>query len=108
MQGGPAALAGPAAAAPAAGSKEAFGLYHAEHPAAFPSTVDSVTAKVIGLAYDAYGRETVSLEGGPMWQLAGTDALLANGDSVTIKRASLGSYILTTPSGRTHRVRRLR
>jgi hypothetical protein len=43
-----------------------------------------------------------------MWQLAGSDALLASGDSVTIKRAAFGSYILTTPAGRTHRVRRLR
>jgi hypothetical protein len=90
------------------GSKEAFGLYHAEHPTAPKSTVDSVTGKVIGLTYDANGRETVSLEGGAMWQLAGSDALLVNGDSVTIKRAALGSYMLTTPSGRMHRVRRLR
>lgn len=96
------------AATPVAGSKEAFGLYAAEHPAAPKSTVDSVTGKVVALSYDSYGRETVSLEGGAMWQLAGSDALLANGDSVTVKRAALGSYVLTTPSGRTHRVRRLR
>jgi hypothetical protein len=96
------------AASPVTGSKEAFGLYAAEHPSAPKSAVDSVTGKVVALSYDSYGRETVSLEGGPMWQLAGSDALLANGDSVTVKRAVLGSYILTTPSGRTHRVRRLR
>lgn len=95
-------------APPAEGSKEAFGLYALEHPVAHKSATDSIIAKVVELTYDTSGRETVSLEGGPSWQLDGSDALLASGDSVTIKRAMLGSYILTTPSGRTHRVRRLR
>jgi hypothetical protein len=96
------------AGSPAIGTKEAFGLYAVEHPAAPKSPVASVTGKVVAVSYDTYGRETVSLEGGPMWQLAGSDALLANGDSVTIKRATFGSYIMTTPGGREHRVRRVR
>jgi hypothetical protein len=33
--------------------------------------------------------------------------LLAAGDTVTITRAALGSYLLRTPSKRIHRVRRL-
>ena len=41
-------------------------------------------------------------------QLDGSDALLAKGDSVTIRRAALGSYFLTTPAGREHRVKRVR
>jgi hypothetical protein len=71
------------------------------------STIDAITAKVVALKYDASGHEILSLEGGPVWQLDGSDALLASGDSVTIKRAALGSYIMTTPSGRVHRVHRL-
>jgi hypothetical protein len=99
----------PAAATPVApASKEAFGLYTAEHPAAPKATTDSIVGRVVETKYDTYGRETVLLEGGPVWQLDGSDALLATGDSVTIKRASLGSYFLTTASGRTHRVKRLR
>jgi hypothetical protein len=36
------------------------------------------------------------------------DYLLAIGDSVTIRRASLGSFLLVTPSKLVHRVRRIR
>lgn len=97
-----------AASAPAPGTPEAFGLYKAEHPAAPKSPVETVAGRVVDLKYDAYGRETISLEGGAVWQLAGSDAILAKGDEVTIKRAVMGSYLMTTPTGREHRVKRLR
>jgi hypothetical protein len=111
----PAASAGPdpvpapaTASTPPPGTPEAFGLYKAEHPAAATSPVETVTGKVVDLKYDTYGRETISLEGGAVWQLAGSDAILAKGDEVTIKRASMGSYLMTTSAGRQHRVKRLR
>lgn len=88
--------------------KKAFGIYKEEHPVVAKSETNSITANVTGISYDPYGRETITLEEGALWQLDGSDALLASGDSVTIKRATFGSYVLTTPSGRTHRVRRLR
>ena len=88
--------------------KKAFGIYKEEHPVVAKSETNSITANVTGISYDSYGRETITLEEGALWQLDGSDALLASGDSVTIKRATFGSYVLTTPSGRTHRVRRLR
>jgi hypothetical protein len=51
---------------------------------------------------------TVTLEGGASWQLLDDgDALLAAGDTVTITRAVFGSYLMSTPTKRTHRVRRL-
>jgi hypothetical protein len=103
-----ATAATPAASTPAPGTAEAFGLYKAEHPAAPKSPVATVKGKVVDLKYDAYGRETISLEGGAVWQLAGSDALLAKGDEVTIKRATMGSYLMTTSAGREHRVKRLR
>lgn len=96
----------PVASPPPPGSPEAFGLYAAEHPTAPKSNLDSIAGKVVDLSHDSYGRETISLEGGAVWQLAGSDALLAKGDSVTIKRGALGSYMMTTPAGRVHRVRR--
>lgn len=88
--------------------REAFGLYKEEHPVLAKSEIKAITAIVAGISYDPYGRETISLDEGALWQLDGSDALLASGDSVTIKRAALGSYVLTTSTGRTHRVRRLR
>jgi hypothetical protein len=51
---------------------------------------------------------TVTLDGGALWELVDdSDPLLAVGDTVTIKRAALGSYLMSTPTKRTHRVRRL-
>lgn len=98
----------PPPARPAIGTKEAFGLNAVEHPAAPKSPVDAIKGRIARVSYDAYGRETVALEDGPVWQLAGSDALLVSGDSVTIERAALGSFVMTTPSGRQHRVKRLR
>ena len=60
------------------------------------------------LGNTASGRMTVTLEGGAVWELDDSDPLLAVGESVTITRASFGSYMMHTPSKRTHRARRLR
>ncbi len=101
-----AAAAGASSAAPAAAAPRAFGQYETEHPkpAAMPS---SVTAKVVAVGGSSSGRSTVTLEGGAVWELAEPDELLAAGDEVTVRRASLGSYFMDTPSHRRHRVRRL-
>jgi len=86
--------------------KESFGLHAAEHPAP-PKTEPSHTAKIVGLGKTSSGRPTVTLEGGELWELDATDPLLADGDSVMITRGTFGSFLLTTPTGRTHRVQRL-
>lgn len=106
--GGAVSPAGTAAAAtkPPAPSPDSFGLYAAEHPAA-PAPAATLSAKVVGLGSSAGGHPTVALEGGQLWELDEADALLADGDLVTIKRAALGSYLLTTPRGRVHRAHRL-
>ena len=41
------------------------------------------------------------------WELEEPDALLASGDAITIRRAALGSFLMNTAQGRTHRVHRL-
>jgi hypothetical protein len=64
-------------------------------------------ADIVDVGKSASGRMTVTLEGGALWELEDSDPLLAVGDAVTITRASLGSYLLHTPSHRTHRVHRL-
>ena len=52
-------------------------------------------------------RHDWSLEGGQVWELEEPDALLASGDAITIRRAALGSFLMNTAQGRTHRVHRL-
>jgi hypothetical protein len=68
----------------------------------------SLNAPVVALGKSASGRMTVALAGGALWELDEPDPLLAVGDVVTITRAALGSYLLHTPSQRSHRARRLR
>jgi hypothetical protein len=91
---------------PVVAPKESFGLHAAEHPAA-PKTEASHTAKIVGLGSTGSGRPTVTLEDGGLWQLDAADPLLAEGNSVIITRGTFGSFLLTTPTGRTHRVQRL-
>ena len=103
----PAAAAAASAATPAPPPKESFGLYTAEHPAA-PKVETLITAKVISIGISSSGRSTVALEGDQVWELDSADPVLKNGDAVTVKRGTLGSFILTTPAGRLHRVHRIR
>src|SRR2546423_1405182 len=86
---GAAAAAATAPSALAPPPKEAFGLYRAEHPAA-PQGAPTLTAKVASMAVGGNGRPTVALEGVGVWELDAPDAVLSSGDTVTIKRASLG------------------
>ena len=103
---GTAAAAAVVAPKPPPPAADSFGLYAAEHPAA-PAPAATLSAKVVGLGSSAGGHPTVALEGGQLWELDEADPLLAHGDLVTIKRAALGSFLLTTPKGRVHRAHRL-
>jgi hypothetical protein len=95
----------PAAAPPA--SPKSFGLYEAEHPKP-PPVSRTLTSRVVSVSQSAGGPMTVTLEGGASWQLLDDgDVLLTAGDTVTITRAAFGSYLMSTPTKRTHRVRRL-
>jgi hypothetical protein len=98
-----------AAAAPVAAPvppKASFGLYSAEHPTA-PAVSQSFQGVVTDIGSNANGHATVALAGGQLWELFDSDPVLAVGDTVTIRRAALGSFMLETPSKRTHRARRL-
>ena len=104
----PASSAAVAAPATAGGSSpRSFGLYAAEHPPP-PPAAKSLEARIVELGTSAGGHMTVTLEGGQLWELFDADPLLAVGDAVTISRATLGSFMLQTPSKRLHRARRLR
>ena len=55
-----------------------------------------------------YNVVVVRLDDSQSWEfLADADPLLAVGNKVTIRRALLGSFVMTTPSGRENRVKRL-
>jgi hypothetical protein len=70
--------------------------------------LSSITAGVSGFSRSKQGKIQADLDNGQAWELDEADPLLAPGDAVTIRRATLGSYLLTTPSKRLHRVRRTR
>jgi hypothetical protein len=98
----------PAPVSPAATEpKQTFGLYSVEHPAPPPATEMLITAKVVSLGSNSKGRSTVTLEGDQVWELDSADPVLAEGQTVTVKRGTLGSFILTTAAGRLHRVHRV-
>ena len=104
--GGAAAAAPPAVPVPP--PKESFGLYEVEHPKPPPvASAPSLEARVVALGKSANGHMIVSLEGGAVWELDDSDPLLAVGETVTITRATFRSYIMHTPSKRTHRAHRL-
>ena len=104
----PGAAAGAAArpANPAPASPQAFGLYSAEHPKAL-APARSETLKILDISHSPNGYLLLQLEGGQLWELHDGDPLLANGDSVTVRRAAMGSFLVTTPSGRSLRAKRL-
>jgi hypothetical protein len=74
-----------------------------------PAEIKSITARVTGFRKGPSGRPRVLFDNGQTWEYEEDgDYLLAVGDPVTIRRASLGSFLLVTPSKLVHRVRRIR
>ncbi len=69
----------------------------------------AVSAHVTALSRDAAGALVINLDNGQQWlQTSGTSApLLEVGHEVTITRAALNSFRLSTPSGRILKVRRI-
>jgi hypothetical protein len=115
--------AAPAAAAPAAATPVParasnagdFGLSKVQKERAdgaapnSPAEIKSITARVTEFRKGPSGRPRVLFDNGQTWEYEEDgDYLLAIGDSVTIRHASLGSFLLVTPSKLVHRVRRIR
>jgi hypothetical protein len=73
-----------------------------------PPEIKSITAKVAAFGLSPNHRTQVTLDNGQIWEYQDDpDPLLSVGDSVTIKRATLGSFILQTPTKLSHRVSRI-
>ena len=83
-----------------------FGTVRRKLPAKPPQGPDMIKAVVAKVSVDRLGSVYVSLDNGQSWTFHDPDALLNSGDAVTIRRAALGSYLMTTPSRHTYRVQR--
>ena len=98
----------PATAAAILNTEDNFGLNRrqiepraAEGPAAIKSAVSQMTE-------DRLHNITVVLDNGQSWAFIEPEPRLRPGDTVTIKRASFGSFLMLTPSRRSYRVERLK
>jgi hypothetical protein len=76
--------------------------------AAQPESLESLTARVKSLREDATRLLVIELDNGQTWRQlnASTSLLLQVGDEVTITRAALNSFRISTPTGRGARVKR--
>jgi hypothetical protein len=85
-----------------------FGLSEAQKKPA-PNEVMAIAAKISGFGQSANGRARMVLDNGEVWEIEdGSSSFLAIGDSVSIKRASLGSFLMSTPLKVSMRVRRIK
>jgi hypothetical protein len=73
-----------------------------------PSGPSAIQAHIAGLSTDRIGNAIVTLDNGQTWILSDNDSRLAVGEDVSIKRAALGSFLMTTPDRHAYRVRRTR
>lgn len=73
-----------------------------------PKKLTTLEGVVSGFGQAPNGHQVVRIDNAQSWELLqDADPLLAPGQKVSIRRALLGSFIMTTPTGREHRVKRL-
>lgn len=102
-----------AAVPPAQKAVNDFGLTETDRRARDQSTEvvpQNISGSVAVIGHRPAGEAVVTLDNGQVWTQieAGTRLKLTTGDAVTIRKASLGSYMLVTPSGIAVRVRRVK
>jgi hypothetical protein len=96
----------PAAAAAALNDPRNFGFSPAQlhTPAQGPQ---SIRARVAKISRERTGTAYLALDNGQTWTYTDEDMRLGPGDLVTIKRAMLGAFLMTTPSKRSYHVQRV-
>jgi hypothetical protein len=113
----PAAASATATAAAAAHSApttseqpENFGLSNAQLETSGQKTesLQSIQAHVTELPGDQLRATYVTLDNGQTWKCTDGDMNLRVGEAVTIRRATLGSYLLISESKHSYHVKRLR
>jgi nucleoid-associated protein YgaU len=113
----PAAAAAPASAAAAAAPSASASAAAAADPQNFglsnaqlhigPQGPNEIAAVVTRLIPDARGGSMLLLDNGQAWTFPEQDPWLMAGNSVTIRRASLGSFLLITKQKRSYRIVRV-
>ena len=68
----------------------------------------SEKAVVSQLTVDRLNNVVLVLDNGQTWAFVEPDPRVRPGDSITIKRAALGSFLMMTPSRRSYRVQRVK
>ena len=103
-----------ASAPPSLTPEQRFGLNaqleRKEHGTATqPSQLDKLTNRIAAVSYKLRGEAVVTLDNGQVWEQAEMDSRvqLKAGDPVSIRRGSLGSFRLSTPTAG-FRVKRVR
>jgi hypothetical protein len=79
---------------------------HSQSPP--PPGLQSIQVHLTNVLTDRQGNGYVLLDNGQIWTYQGDDGRMRPGETVTIKRASLGSYIMVTQSKRSYHVTRQR
>jgi len=103
----PAAPAVTPAAAASDGAMADAGFGAAPHKSPpRPKGPEQIKALVAEVTVDRLGTVTVPLENGQTWTFHDPEPRIKSGDEVTIRRASLGSYLMTIPGRHTYRVQR--
>lgn len=100
-------LAPPRSAPSAAPTEEEFGLTRVQVHTA-QKEMQAIQAKIRQVSADRTGQFFCELDNGQTWTFTEEDVRLAPGDTVTIKRASLGSFTMLTPSHHSHKTRRIK
>jgi hypothetical protein len=98
----------PAATTPASDPSDPknFGLNAAQQH--LPTGPDSINAIINTISGGGIAPTYVQLDNGETWTVLDPDPGLSKGDKVTIKRAALGSFLMTGHTGHKYRVRRIR
>jgi hypothetical protein len=99
--------AAPAPVPPPSSDARNFGFSHAQ-PHAAPEGPAAIQARIAKFIHYSVGHAYLILDNGQTWTLTDPDedARLGPGDLVTIRRASLGSFLMMTQSKRSYHVRR--
>ncbi len=87
-----------------------FGLtQQAKHERAGVTPIESVAARVTQVSRNAANRQVVTLDNGQVWTQteAYVRVRVKTGDAVEIKKAALGSFVLSAPPDGSMRVKRL-
>ena len=98
------AAAAGAAAATAAPAAKSFGL--TQHVAPAEQGPERIQAQATKVDIDRLGTVRLSLDNGQVWTFNAPEALIRVGDTITIKRGALGSFLLTTPAHHSYKAQR--